>query len=206
MTTDRTAAAGVVVLHAWWGRNDDVRSYADRLAAEGLAVATPDLYDGRLAATIEDAERLAGAIDQDRADGIVLAAVDELVDRLGPDARIGVVGFSLGAMWSIWLPTKRPAVVASVVYYGTNGGPVLTEAATPVLGHFAEDDPYEPDEWVAEVEATLRGVGRDVTFHRYAGTGHWFAEPSREAYVPGAAQLAFDRTVAFLRRELAPAP
>jgi carboxymethylenebutenolidase len=83
---------------------------------------------------------------------------------------------------------------------------VLTEAATPVLGHFAEDDPYEPDEWVAEVEATLRGVGRDVTFHRYAGTGHWFAEPSREAYVPGAAQLAFDRTVAFLRRELAPAP
>jgi carboxymethylenebutenolidase len=49
----------------------------------------------------------------------------------------------------------------------------------------------------------LRSAGRDVVFHRYLGTGHWFAEPSRDAYRADAAELAFERTVAFLRKQLA---
>jgi carboxymethylenebutenolidase len=93
-------------------------------------------------------------------------------------------------------------VVASVLYYGTTGGPVLTQASVPVLGHFAEDDPYESAEWVSEFEATLRAAEREVLLHRYPGTGHWFAEPSRDAYRPEAAELAFARTTAFLGTHL----
>jgi carboxymethylenebutenolidase len=196
---------GVVLLHAWWGLNDDVAAYADRLADAGFAVVAPDLYgDGHVATTIEDAERSAQAADgdADAVDAIVLAAIDRLTERLGPGARLAAVGFSFGAHWTMWAPTQRDQVVASVIYYGTTGDG-LTEASAPVIGHFAEDDPYESTEWVDEFGAILRSAGREVAIHRYPDTGHWFAEPTRDAYRPEAADLAFERTVAFLRKQLA---
>ena len=192
---------GVVVLHAWWGLNDDVAAYADRLADAGFAVVAPDLYgDGHVASTIEDAERSARTADgdADAVDAIVLAAIDRLTERLGPAAQLAALGFSFGAHWTMWAPTQRDQVVASVVYYGTTGDG-LTEATVPVLGHFAANDPYESTEWVGEFEAILRSAGREVDIHRYPDTGHWFAEPSRDAYRPEAAELALERTVTFLR-------
>ena len=197
------ATAGVVVLHPWWGLNGDITAFADRLAGEGFAAVAPDLYGGSVATTVEEAERLNSELNEDAADATVLNTVDELGSVIGdPGARIGVVGFSMGAAWAIWLPAQRREVVASVLYYGSIEGPSLTRARTPVLGHFAQDDPYEPDENLAAFEQTIRTAGRDVEIHRYPGTGHWFAEPSRDAYVPAAADLAFDRTVEFLRRHL----
>jgi carboxymethylenebutenolidase len=195
-------APGVVVFHPWWGLNDDVRAYADRLAAAGFAVAAPDMFDGRVASTIEDAERLTATVDEWAVDAIALAAVDALGARLGPESKLATVGFSFGAAWAMWSPAERGRMAASVVYYGTLGGPSLARASVPVLGHFAESDPYETDEGIAAFEAALRSAGRDVAIHRYPGTGHWFAEPSRDAYRPAAADLAFERTVAFLGREL----
>jgi len=198
-----SGSPGVVVFHAWWGLNDDVVAYADRLADAGFAVAAPDLFGGQLATTIEEAERLAGAAEEATVDAIALAAVDHLADRLGPTSRLAALGFSFGAAWAISTPTERDRLAASVVYYGTYTGSILNRAGVPVLGHFAETDPYETGEGVAEFEEGLRSAGRDVVIHQYPGTGHWFAEPSRDAYVVQAADLAFDRTVAFLRRELA---
>lgn len=190
------------MLHPWWGLNDDVVVYCDRLAEAGFAVAAPDLYEGRLTTTIEDADRLSSALDEDVADAYVLAAVDALGEIVGnPDVRLGALGFSMGAPWALWLPAHRP-VIASVVYYGTMVGPSLGAATTPVQGHFAQDDEYEPEESIAAMESALRAAGREVELHRYPGTGHWFAEPSRDAYVEEASRLAFERTVAFLRREL----
>lgn len=194
---------GVLVLHPWWGLNDDVTTFADRLGSAGFTVAAPDLYDGRLATTIADAERLSGELDEDATDALVLTALDRLVAATGdPAARIGTLGFSMGAAWALWLPAQRPEVVATVVYYGSMAGPSLSRARTPVLGHFAERDPYEAEEGVAAFERTLRTAGREVELHRYPGTGHWFAEPSNAAHDPAAADLAFERTVAFLRRHL----
>jgi carboxymethylenebutenolidase len=197
---------GVVLLHAWWGLNDDVTAYADRLAAAGYAVLAPDMFAGEVASTIDEAERLSSAADEAAIDAIVLGTADDLADRLGPAARLAAVGFSFGAAWSLWSPAERQRVVASAVYYGSMEGPSLARATVPVLGHFAETDPYEPDEAVAAFEGTLRSAGRDVVIRRYPGTGHWFAEPSRDAYVAGAADLAFERTVAFLGRHLGTEP
>ena len=192
---------GVVVLHPWWGLNDDVIAYTDRLAAAGFEVVAPDLVRGRIASTIEEAEALASSKNDDHANAVALAAIDRLaVSSKAP--RIGAVGFSMGAAWALWCAARRPAVRVSVVYYGTMAGPSLSRATVPVLGHFAESDPYEPDEAVENFERTLRDAGRHVAIHRYPGTGHWFAEPSRDAWRPDAANLAFDRTVAFLREQL----
>ena len=196
------ARAGVVVLHAWWGLNDDVIAYADRLAAEGYAIVAPDMFAGEVATKIEDADRLSSAMDEEAGKAITLAAVDRLAGRLGPDAPLAALGFSFGAAWAIWAPTKDDRVDATIVYYGTWTGSVLGQAKVPVLGHFAEDDPYESAETVAEFEQGLRDAGREAAIHRYPGTGHWFAEPSRDAYRPEAARLAFDRTTEFLKGKL----
>ena len=81
--------AGVVVLHPWWGLNDDVVAYADQLADGGFAVVVPDLYEGRLATTIEEADRLATSPEEDVADAFALAAVDVLGAAIGdPMARL----------------------------------------------------------------------------------------------------------------------
>ena len=197
---------GVVVFHAWWGLNDDILAYVDRLATAGFAVVAPDLFGGQMASTIEDADRLSGAVNEAAVDAMALAAVDRLVDRLDPTAKVAALGFSFGAHWAMWSPAERDRLVASVLYYGSTGGPILTRTSVPVLGHFAETDPYETNEGVAEFEETLRSAGRDVVIHRYPGTGHWFAEPSRDAYRAAAADLAFERTVAFLHRHLGTPP
>ena len=201
-------APGVVVLHPWWGLNDDVIAYADRLAAAGFGVTAPDMFGGQVAATIEDAKRLSSSAEsaggEPAVESTALAAVDDLAARLGPTSRLGVLGFSFGAAYATLLPAERDRLVASVVYYGVYTGPHLERSTAAVQGHFAETDQFESDEGIAELEDGIRAAGRDVTIHRYPGTGHWFAEPSRDAYVPEAADLAFERTVAFLRTHLDP--
>ena len=68
-------------------------------------------------------------------------------------------------------------------------------------GQFAEMDQFEPQSNVDNLEAALRHGGRPVTFYRYVGTGHWFLEPDRaQAFNQAAASLAWERTLAFLRR------
>jgi carboxymethylenebutenolidase len=192
------APGGVLVLHPWWGLNDDVIAYADRLADAGFAVFAPDMFNGQIATEREDAQRLAGEGDA-VAEGIVLAAIDRLAERLGPDAPLAVLGFSFGAAYAIWAPSERDRLVATVIYYGTYTGSFIARSTATLLGHFAEDDEFEPEEGVRELEQAFRDAGREVTVHTYPGTGHWFAEPSRAAYRPDAAELAFARTVAFLR-------
>jgi len=199
-------APGVVVLHAWWGLNEDAVAYAERLAAAGFAVTAPDMFGGQVATTLEDAERLSGAAESPDTDpsveSIALAAVDDLARRLGPTSRIGVLGFSFGAAYATLIPAERDRLEASVVYYGVYTGPHIENSSAAVLGHFAESDQFESDEGIAELEASLRSAGREVTIHRYPGTGHWFAEPSRDAYRSEAADLAFELTVAFLEKHL----
>ena len=198
----RPGAPGVVVFHPWWGLNDDIVAYSDRLAAAGFVVVAPDMYRGSVASTIEEAERLSGSLDEAAADAIALATTDRLVDQQGWGTPVAAVGFSMGGAWAMWTPAERDRLAASVVYYGSLEGPSLTRAAVPVLGHFAETDSYESEEAITAFEGMLRSAGRDVVIHRYPGTGHWFAEPSRDAYRPTAADLAFERTVAFLGQHL----
>ena len=194
---------GVLVLHAWWGLNETVLDFARNLGQEGFTVFAPDLFDDGKppATTIEDAEQRSSAVEADggvMAEQRALGAADWLVAHTG--GAIGAVGFSFGAGYALWLGKRRPeAVRAIVVYYGT-GGPIDGQA--PVMGHFAADDPYETEENVADLEEQLRAAGRRGVIHRDPDTKHWFAERDRPEFVPGAADLAWQRTVEFLRAEL----
>lgn len=199
---------GILVLHAWWGLSETIRDACDRLAGEGFVAYAPDLYDGRLATTIEEAEVLAHQLEQNieavKAD--IAAAADLLREYVQPsDNGLGVVGFSLGAYYALQLSGDAPERVRAVVlFYGTGDGDFDRATAT-YLGHFAGSDPYEPPANVDWLESALKSAGRPVTFHHYPDVGHWFFEPDRpDAYNAGAAHLAWERTVAFLRDALPP--
>lgn len=191
--------AGVLVLHPWWGLNDTLKQMCEGLAQSGFVVLAPDLYRGAgVATSIEDAERMSNEIDVPRAEQAVLGAFDHLAAMV--DGPIGVVGFSMGVGYGLWLTRKRPdRVGALVLFYGTGGE---AGEVAPVLGHFGEQDPYEPAEAVDELEQQLRGKGRLEAVHRYPGVGHWFAEPDRPEFDAEAAALAWQRTLDFLRRKL----
>ena len=124
-----------------------------------------------------------------------------LNERAGPaDRGLAVIGFSLGVYYALDLAAAHPEHIRSVViYYGTGDGEYSNSRAA-YLGHFAENDEFEPQSNVDALEGSLRRAGRPVTFYRYKDTGHWFCEPDRsQAYNQAAASLAWDRTLAFLQ-------
>ena len=197
---------GVLVLHAWWGLNDTMKAFCTQLAESGFVAFAPDLYHGKVADNIADAETLGKALDanQLQAKAEIVDATKFLNERVGQDDRgLAVIGFSLGAYYALDLATADPEHIRSVViFYGTGGGDYSNSRAA-YLGHFAEKDEFEPQSNIDNLEESLRRAGRPVTFYRYSGTGHWFFEPDRSAYNQAAASLAWDRTLAFLKRSSA---
>ncbi len=203
---ERGEGPGVLVLHAWWGLNDTFKAVCTRLAASGFVAFAPDLYHGKVADNIADAERLGQALDANhlQAKAEIAEATRFLSARVGQANRgLAVIGFSLGAYYALDLAAADPEHIRSVVlFYGTGPADFSNSRAT-YLGHFAENDPYEPESNVAELEESVRRAGRPVTFYRYPGTGHWFFEPDRtDAYNQVAATLAWERTLTFLRNAL----
>jgi carboxymethylenebutenolidase len=202
---DAGSGPGVLLLHSWWGLTPFFRSVADRLADEGFVVLAPDLMGGALPSSADEAQRLLAESDPNEGVALVTASAARLRNlRITPDGPIAVVGFSMGASWALWLSARAPDVVAAtVVFYGSQNID-FDGARSAYLGHFAEHDPFESDDDIAFLEASLGLAGCDVTFHRYAGTGHWFFESDRpDAFDADAAELAWSRTVEFLRAHLA---
>jgi carboxymethylenebutenolidase len=199
---------GVLVLHAWWGLNDTVKAFCTRLAGNGFVTFAPDLYHGKVADNVAAAEGLGRALDiaHVQAKEEILQAAKFVHERA--DARddgIAVIGFSLGAFYALHLAATAPERVGAVVVFYGSGVDEHGGSRARYLGHFAENDPYEPQASVDHLEDSLRRAGRPVTFHRYAGAGHWFFEPDRaEAYRADAADLAWNRTLAFLQRPVRP--
>ena len=194
-------SAGLILLHAWWGLNDDVKKRADVLRKDGYAVATPDLFGGRVAKTIEEAKALtAGERDQEQAiTEMVDASVRALSTRVD---RIGIVGWSFG-VWYAWKMgiAKPEKLKALALFYGI--GPNEPAAPkVPVLVHFAEHDPYEDLGFARTVEKEMREAGDDITLQLYPGTKHWFDEPSKPEYDKAASDLAWERTRAFFDKHL----
>jgi carboxymethylenebutenolidase len=197
---------GVLVLHAWWGLNETIKAFCTRLAEAGFVAFAPDLYHGKVADTIPDAEALGKALDANylQARAEVAQATRFLHERVGQsDLGLAVIGFSLGASYALDISHTAPEYIrAVVIFYGT-WVEDLSHSRAAYLGHFAENDPFEPQSNVDELEAALRRAGRPVTFYRYRAAGHWFFEPDRsDAFNREAAALAWERTLTFLRESL----
>lgn len=201
------AGDGVLVLHSWWGLNAFFRDVCERFANEGFVALAPDLYGGKVATTISEAERLRAAVTASRKElaykylmrMIHFLSAHELVCT----PKIAVVGFSMGGHWAFWL-AQRPElpIKATTTFYAARSGD-YSKSASSFLGHFAETDEWVSTTGIRKLRRSLEKAGRECTFYTYPGTSHWFFERDRtDVFNLEASELAWGRTIDFINKTL----
>lgn len=189
---------GVLVIHEMWGLTQQIRGVVDRLAHEGFVAFGVDLYGGKVAHNTQEAEALVRSGDKAR----WFADLQRAARALLP-SKVGVVGFSMGGAFALATAAMVPELSACVPFYGVPRPDVdLTKVRAPVLGHYVPVDEHVPRERLLEVEAQLRRAPVPVTFHSYEARHSFFNEHLSGVYSPENAQLAWDRTIAFLKQTL----
>jgi carboxymethylenebutenolidase len=196
---------GIIVIHEWWGLNDNIKAITRRLAGEGYQALAVDLYGGAVADNPDAAKKLMGAVMANREPAaVILRRADEFLKQRGAP-KVGVIGWCFGGGWSLAAALDlRQGIDAAVVYYGQpeKDRARLERLRAPLLGFFGADDQSIPVAAVRELEATLKELGKQVEVHVYEGAGHAFANPSGTNYRPAAAEDAWRRTVAFFKQYL----
>jgi carboxymethylenebutenolidase len=202
---------GLLVLQEWWGLHPQIMGVADRMAGEGFVALVPDLYHGELAehTEMDKAAALMNSMPPDRAARDMGGAIDYLLahDATTGD-KVGVIGFCMGGMLTLLISALQgDKVGAAAPFYGAPLGemePDWSKLTAPVEGHFAENDDFFPPGPVKELEAKLKGMGKDVSFEVYEGTGHAFANEHDPlgTHDPGAARDAVQKATAFLKSKL----
>jgi carboxymethylenebutenolidase len=203
------STTGIIVLQEYWGLVEQITRTCDRFAAAGFTALAPDLYHGTTVPLTEpdEAGKQMMALKMESAAKDLSGAVDELIRRTGR-TQVGVIGFCMGGGLALVLATQRPDAVKAVVpAYGvipwSDARPDYSRLDAAVLGHIAEHDDYFTPDAARTLESELRGLGKDVTFQLYPGVGHaFFNEDRPEVYDHDAAELLWDRTVAFFRERL----
>jgi len=193
-------APGVIVLHAWWGLNPIFKNICDRLASEGFAAFAPDLNNGRVATTIDEAKLVMSESDFEQKQAVATASLDFLRGR--PEVRkeaFSLVGFSMGAAWSLVLASQQPEDIHKMVLFYGAGEAEYTRMKAEVLGHFAEVDEWEDEKYIRAMQGDMQAAGLDPQFHFYPNTSHWFFENDRPEFNAEASELAWTRTLEFLR-------
>lgn len=205
---DTHALPGLIVIHEWWGLNENIRTATRRLAGEGYRVLAVDLYRGSTAETPDAARALMqtamGQVDQMLAN---LRQAETFLREEGGANQVGIMGWCFGGGMSLNAALDQPAAYdALVIYYGRIRDAERSELAAlqmPLLGHFGAEDSSIPLDGVQSFEATLDELDKTAAIYTYPA-GHAFANPSGQNYNPEAAARAWDRTTQFLREHLYP--
>lgn len=196
----------VVLIHEWWGLNDNIRAMARRFADAGYVALAVDLYEGETAQRPNRARTLMeeAMARTDRLERNIEQAFYYL-DVMPSTARIGSVGWCFGGGWSLRTALMFPEELgASVIYYGEleTDADRLAPLDVPILGLFGSEDRVVPTETVREFGRVLTEMEKPHEIHIYEGAGHAFANPSGENYEPDTAARAWAETTAFLNRYL----
>ncbi len=197
---------GIIVIHEWWGLNDNIKAMTRRLAGEGYVALAIDLYGGATAETPDAAQALMTAMlaEPEAARRNVAQAYDYL-DKYAFAPRIASIGWCLGGAWSLETALQYPdALDAMVMYYGqvTTDRARLATLRMPVLGFFGAEDASIPVRDVQAFRGTLAELGKNAEVLIVPRADHAFANPSGGNYNEQAANEAWDATLAFLERHL----
>ncbi len=216
-TTNATSTSGqqqqqqklpaVVMIHEWWGLNDNIKDMANELASEGYVVLAADLYNGEVATTPDKAMQLVGTVRENPEQAIsnLQSAVQYLASLPNVNSsRIASLGWCFGGGQSLQLAlnSEQNPLAATVIYYGNlvNDTNELSKINWPVLGIFGDQDQSIPVESVNAFEQALNETGITNEIYIYPGVGHAFANPSGDNYAPAETVDAWEKTLAFLKK------
>lgn len=199
------AAASLVVVHEWWGLNNQIRELARRLAKQGYVAIVPDLYHGKVADDPESAHVLMRGVDEDEAVSELSAAAAWLRSQPRTAKRnVGVMGFCMGGRLAELLAFQDSALSAAVIFYGSpeSRPERVARLHAALIGHYGAEDQGIDTSRVAAFRELLNNAGKHAEIYVYSGAGHAFMNQEQPSYRPDAAQLAWARTLAFLQKYL----
>ncbi|MBE9182517.1 dienelactone hydrolase family protein [Oculatella sp. LEGE 06141] len=197
---------GLIVIHEWWGLNDNIEMMTRRLAGEGYTALAVDLF-GQVAGTPDQARAQVQSASQNpqRLEENLRQAYQYL-ETNQQASKIGSIGWCFGGSWSLNAALLLPEQLdATVIYYG---GELKTEPEQlqplqmPILGIFGALDDNPSVETVRAFESALISLNKPVEIHVYEGADHAFANPSGTRYNAEAAEDAWEKTLTFLNDQL----
>jgi len=196
----------IIIIHEWWGLNDNVRAMADRLAGEGYIVLAVDLYGGEVAESPAGARQMMLSVveNPDQASENIRKAYD-FVNTAAGAPKVGSLGWCFGGGWSLNTAMLFPDELdAAVIYYGqvTDDEDKLRAINVPILGLFGADDTGISVESVQQFEAALERLRKNHDIQIYPGAGHAFANPTGRNYNAEVAEDAWRRTLEFFGHNL----
>jgi len=192
----------VIVIHEWWGLNDNIRAMADRLAGEGYIVLAVDLFGGMSATSPEQARhQMLQVVENPEAARENIRKAYEFVSMTAGAPRIGSLGWCFGGGWSLnTAMLLGDDLDAAVIYYGqvTDDEEKLRPITSPILGLFGDLDQGISVGSVQRFEEALQRLRKNHDVHIYPGADHAFANPTGSAYNAVAAEDAWQKTLEFL--------
>ncbi len=194
---------GIIMIHEWWGLNDNIKEMAQKLASHGYVVLAVDLYNGNVATTSDEARQLISSYDSSLGIENMKSATLHLQENYGVSS-LGSIGWCFGGGQSLNLAINNENMDATVIYYGQiqSDQEVLSSINWPVLGIFAELDRGIPVQSVNDFESSLNELEIPNEIHVYSGVDHAFANPSGERYAPEESKDAWQKTIQFLNDNL----
>jgi carboxymethylenebutenolidase len=201
--TDEGQFPGVVMIHEWWGLNDNIKEMAEKLASYGYVVLAVDLYNGEVAITSDQARQLITSFDTNTGIENMNFAVSYIQENHNVE-KLGSIGWCFGGGQSLNLALNNQNMDATVIYYGSliTDQESLSNISWPVLGIFAELDQGIPVESVNDFETSLDELDIPNEINIYPGVDHAFANPSGERYAPDESKDAWKKTIEFLESSL----
>jgi carboxymethylenebutenolidase len=195
----------LILIHEWWGLNDNIRSLADDFSYQGYVALAIDLYNGQSTTDPGQAGTLANSVrdNPDQAFINLQAAVNYLKSQSYVDpTKLASVGWCFGGGWSYQMAKNDLGTRASVMYYGQfNKEDDLSHMTSLIQGHFGAQDQSIPVDSVKAFQAKLKTLSGEHEVYIYENAGHAFANADNQAaYRQESAKEAWDRTLTFLNK------
>ena len=204
MEVDSNAPA-VILIHEWWGLNENIQTMTEILAGEGYRVLAVDFYDGQVAQNSDESQQfMRAAMQEEDKHYRNLSAASAFLRNEGAP-KVAIMGWCFGGAWTLNGAINLSSEFdAGVIYYGrVNSDPdQLSQIEIPLLGIFGAEDRGIPVEGVREFERVLLDLDKEIELYIFDDADHAFANPSGARYNEEAAKDAWAKTLEFLNRNL----
>ena len=202
--TTQEQVPGVIMIHEWWGLNENIKEMAKKLASQGYKVLAVDLYNGEVATEAKKAQELSSRVREnpDEAINNMKAAIAYLKEKQVKN--IASLGWCFGGQQSLQITLNDQNIDATIIYYGSlvTDQEQLKKINHPILGVFGAEDTSIPVETVHQFEKALNELNIQNDIVIYDGVGHAFANPSGTNYAQKETEDAWKKTLEFLENNL----